>query len=90
LPKELNLRKYRIQVIHSKSAYEYLAAFLQKDENINAKSLTTKCFVDALGVCQEINQQKMEEIMDYHQQLDLEESLGSLLIFISGLFIFSS
>lgn len=81
---------YKEHVIHSKSAYEYLAAFLQKDENINAKSLTTKRFVDALGVFQEINQQEMEEIMDYHQQLDLEESLGSLLIFISGLFIFYS
>ena len=39
---------YKEHVIHSKSAYEYLAAFLQKDENINAKSLTTKRFVDAL------------------------------------------
>lgn len=77
-------------VLHSKSTYEYLAAFLQKDENVNTKSLTTKRFVDALSVFQDINQQEMEEIMDYHQQLDLEESLGSLLIFISGLFLFYS
>ena len=39
---------YKEHVIHSKSAYEYLAAFLHKDENINAKLLMLLVFFKKL------------------------------------------